>query len=146
MFKWLFTDKNSAYLWPLALTIVVIFLVKALSAFGQGVLLNRIACRIVAELQDRMFSRLMRSDLAEFHASGSGGLVSRFTFDVQTLSMAVSTAIIGVGKDSLTVIALIGFMFFNDWQLSLIAFFAFPAAAFPMVQYGRKARGGRRAQ
>lgn len=141
VFEWLFTDKNAAFLWPLALTIFVIFSVKALSAFGQGVLLNRIACRIVAELQDRMFMRLMRSDLAEFHASSSGGLVSRFTYDVQTLSTAVSTAIIGVGKDSLTVVALVGFMFFNDWQLSLIAFVAFPAAAFPMVQYGRKARG-----
>lgn len=141
VFEWLFTDKNSAYLWPLALMIFIIFTVKALSAFGQGVFLNRIACRIVAELQDRMFKRLMRSDLAEFHASGSGGLVSRFTNDVQTLSMAVSTAIIGIGKDSLTVVALVGFMFFSDWQLSLIAFVAFPAAAFPMIQYGRKIRG-----
>ncbi len=141
VFKWLFTDTNAAYLWPLAISIFVIFTLKAISAFGQGVLLNRIACRIVAELQDRMFKRLMHSDLAEFHASGSGGLVSRFTYDVQTLSAAVSTAIIGAGKDSFTVAALVGLMFFNDWQLSLIAFVAFPAAAFPMVQYGRKIRG-----
>lgn len=141
MFDWLFTDKNAAFLWPLAIVVFIIFTLKAASAFGQGVFLNRIACRIVAELQDRMFERLMRSDLAEFHASGSGGLVSRFTFDVQTLSSAVSTAIIGAGKDSLTVLALVGFMFYNDWQLSLIAFVAFPAAAFPMVQYGRKVRG-----
>jgi subfamily B ATP-binding cassette protein MsbA len=141
VFEWLFTDKNAAFLWPLAAMIFIIFTVKAFSAFGQGVLLNRIACRIVAELQDRMFKRLMRSDIAEFHASSSGGLVSRFTNDVQALSAAVSTAIIGAGKDSLTVVALIGFMFFNDWRLSLIAFVAFPAAAFPMVQYGRKVRG-----
>ena len=141
MFDWLFTDKNAAFLWPLAIVVFIIFTLKAVSTFGQGVFLNRIACRIVAELQDRMFERLMRSDLAEFHASGSGGLVSRFTYDVQTLSSAVSTAIIGAGKDSLTVLALVGFMFYNDWQLSLIAFVAFPATAFPMVQYGRKVRG-----
>ena len=141
VFDWLFTDKNAQFLWPLAFAIFIIFTLKAGSAFAHGVLLNRISCRIVAEMQDRMFERLMRSDLAEFHASGSGGLVSRFTYDVQTLSTAVSTAIIGAGKDSLTVVALLGFMFFNDWQLSLIAFVAFPAAAFPMVQYGRRIRG-----
>ncbi len=141
VFDWLFTDKNAGFLWPIAIAISVIFILKAVGTFGQGVLLNRIACRIVAELQDRMFARLMRSDLAEFHAAGTGGLVSRFTYDVQTLSTAVSTAIIGAGKDTLTVIALVGFMFVNDWRLALIAFVAFPATVFPMVQYGRRVRG-----
>ena len=119
---------------------ILVFTIKGLAAFGQGALLNRISCRIIAELQDRMFGRLMRSDLAEIHAAGSGHLVSRFTFDVQTLSTAVSNAIIGAGKDALTVIALVGVMFAEDWLLAAITFVVFPTAVIPIIYLGRRVR------
>ena len=140
IFDWLFTDRDATYLWPIAGAVIVVFTVKGFAAFGQGALLNRISCRIVAELQDRMFGRLMRSDLAEIHASGTGPLVSRFTHDVQTLSNAVSTAIIGAGKDTLTVIALVGVMFAKDWVLALITFVVFPTAVLPIIYLGRRVR------
>ena len=141
IFDWLFTDKDSTYLWPIAGTVLLVFTIKGVAAFGQGALLNRISCRIIAELQDRMFGRLMRSDLAEIHATGTGRLVSRFTHDVQTLSNAVSTAIIGAGKDTLTVIGLVGVMFANDWTLALMTFVIFPTAVLPIIYLGRRVRG-----
>ncbi len=140
IFDWLFTDKDATYLWPVGGAVLVVFTIKGFAAFGQGALLNRISCRIVAELQDRMFGRLMRSDLAEIHATGTGNLVSRFTHDVQTLSNAVSTAIIGAGKDTLTVIALVGVMFAKDWALALMTFIVFPTATFPIIYLGRRVR------
>lgn len=140
IFDWLFTDRDGTYLWPIAGAVVLVFTVKGLATFGQGSLLSRISCRIVAELQDRMFGRLMQSDLAEIHATGTGHLVSRFTHDVQTLSNAVSSAIIGAGKDTLTVIALVAVMFAQDWVLSLITFFIFPSACLPIIYFGRVAR------
>ena len=140
IFDWLFTDKNAAYLWPIAGAVILVFAVKGMAAFGQGALLNRIACRIIAELQDRMFGRLMHSDLADINAAGSGHLVSRFTYDVQTLSLAVSNAIIGAGKDALTVLALVGVMFAEDWALAVITFVVFPAAVLPIVYLGRRVR------
>ncbi len=140
IFDWLFTDKDARFLWPIAGAVLLVFTIKGFAAFGQGALLNRISCRIVAELQDRMFGRLMRSDLAEIHATGTGRLVARFTHDVQTLSSAVSTAIIGAGKDTLTVIALVGVMFATDWTLALITFVIFPTAILPIIYLGRRVR------
>ena len=53
---------------------------------------------------------------------------------------AVSNALTGIGKDSLTLVFLVGVMFYQDWLLSLIAFFAFPIAIFPIVNLGKRIR------
>jgi ATP-binding cassette, subfamily B, bacterial MsbA len=135
-----FGARDSSMLLPVALGVLATFVIKGLATYGQSVLLSDVGRKVIAELQDRMFGRLMHADLADFHATGSGKLVSRFTFDVQQLYGAVANAIIGMGRDALTLIALVTLMFIKEWQLALVAFVVFPLAFVPIIRLGKRMR------
>jgi subfamily B ATP-binding cassette protein MsbA len=96
--------------------------------------------RIVADVRKRLFSHLLNADLAFFHATSSGALISRMMNDVALLHMAVGKTLTGFGKDLLTLLALIGVMFYQDWALALASFFAFPTAILPIARIGKRMR------
>ena len=135
-----FDRKNGAMLVVLPAIVVLIFVVKGCAGYGQVVLMNHVGQRIIADMQTRMFAHLMRADLAFFHGTPTGTLISRFTNDVTLLRAAVSTALTGIVKESLTVVFLVGVMFYQDWFLALVASFVFPVAILPVVKIGRRMR------
>jgi subfamily B ATP-binding cassette protein MsbA len=135
-----FTQKDASRLREVAAMIMAAFFIKGMSAYGHGVLMNHVGQRIVADLQIRLFEHLLRADLALFHATTVGGLITRFTSDATMLRGAVSSVITGLGKDILTLLALVGVMFWQDWQLALVAFVAFPTAVLPILRLGKRMR------
>lgn len=135
-----FTAKNSAMLWPIAAAVLLTFAVKGGSEFAQSTLMSQVGLRIIADLQKRLFAHLMTLDAGFFGATRSGTLVSRFMVDVNMMRMAVSSAITSIGKDTLTVVALVGVMFYQDWMLASVAFFVFPVAIYPIARLGKRMR------
>src|SRR5215467_7712870 len=115
-------------------------IVKGLADYGDAVLMTRVGQRVIADVQIALFARLMRADLAFFHAHPSGTLVSRFTSDAALLRNAAANVLAGIGKDAVTVVFLIGVMFYQDWLLALVSFFVFPLAIRPIVGIGRRIR------
>lgn len=136
----IFINQRGELLWPIALTALFVFLAKGLATYGQAVLMSYVGLKIVADMQYRLFVRLMGADLAFYHETSPGTLVARFVNDINMLRSAVSNTLTGFGKDALTALALVGVMFYEDWQLSLIAFFAFPTAIWPIIRIGRRMR------
>ncbi len=136
----IFVNKREEMLLPIALGALAIFTAKGLATFGQGVLMNQVGFRIVARMQRDMYRKLMDTELAYFYQTSPGRLISRFVNDVQMLRNAVSNTLTGVGKDLLTLVALVGVMFWEDWLLASIAFFAFPTAILPIQRVGRRVR------
>ncbi|MDA0341244.1 MAG: ABC transporter transmembrane domain-containing protein, partial [Proteobacteria bacterium] len=108
--------------------------------YGQNVLVSFVGQRILADLQKRMFAHLLRADLAYFHGQSSGGLISRFINDVEKMRGTVASVLTAIGRDSLTIIFLVGVMFYQDWLLTLASFFAFPTAILPLVNIGKRIR------
>jgi len=135
-----FLRKDATMLALVPLALVVAALVKGAADYGQAVLTSNTGLRIIADLQEEMFAHLMRADLAFFHDSSTGKLISRFTNDVNMLRAAVSNALIGMGKDFLTLVFLVGVMFYQDWKLALAASFVFPLSVMPVVNIGRRIR------
>ena len=123
-----------------AVAVLLTFAVKGATTYGQAVLMTAVGQRIIAGMQNEMFAHLMRADLALFHDTSVGRLVSRFTNDANLLRAAVTTALTGIGKDTLTVIALVAVMFFQDWLLALVSSVVFPLAIMPIVRIGRRMR------
>jgi subfamily B ATP-binding cassette protein MsbA len=127
-------------LYALAAAIVAVFLVKAVAAYLGDITMHYVGHRTIADIQSAMFARLMRADLAHFHDTSGGTLLSGFLSDAYKLRTVFSDTLTGIGRDSLAVAALIGYMFYTDWVLASVAFFAFPAAAWPIAKLGRKMR------
>ena len=136
----IFTERNGALLWPLATAVMVIFLVKGITGYAQGVILNNVGRLIIAELQVRMFRNRVRADLASFHDTSSGRMVSHFTNDVQSMYGAVATGITGIVRDLLSLIALIAVMFYTDIELAAATFVIFPLTVLPVLQIGKRIR------
>ena len=135
-----FVAKNETLLFPISLAVILTFAIKGLSNYGQSVSISYVGQRIVTDTQHRLYEHLIEMELGFFQRSSTGSLLSRFTVDINMMRNAVSNALTGIGKDSLTLVFLVGVMFYQDWLLSLIAFFAFPIAIFPIVNLGKRIR------
>jgi subfamily B ATP-binding cassette protein MsbA len=136
----IFVAREASLLLLIAGAAFALALVKGLADYGATVLMIRVGQRVIADVQIALFARLMRADLAYFHANPSGTLIARFTSDAILLRSAAANIIAGIGKDAVTVVFLVGVMFYQDWLLALVSFFVFPLAIRPIVAIGRRIR------
>src|SRR6516165_5273747 len=136
----IFVAREGSLLLLIAGGALVLAIVKGLADYGEAVLMTRVGQRVIADVQIALFARLMRADLAYFHANSTGALISRFTSDAVMLRGAAANVLGGIGKDAVTVVFLVAVMFYQDWLLALVSFFAFPLAIHPIVGIGRRMR------
>src|SRR5438034_2454156 len=136
----IFVGRDGSLLWLLAALALALAAAKGLCDYGSAVQMIRVGQRIIADVQKALFARLMRADLAYFHAHPTGTLISRFTSDEVLLRGAAANVLGGIGKDAVTVAFLVAVMFYQDWLLGLVAFFVFPLAIHPIVGIGRRIR------
>jgi subfamily B ATP-binding cassette protein MsbA len=135
-----FVAHDETLLLIIPAAVVVLAVVKGFAGYAQSVIMTTVGQRVVADIQLKLFARLMRADLAFYHANPTGGLISRFTNDASLLRGCATTVLAGIGKEAVTAIFLIAVMFYQDWLLALIAFIAFPIAFRPMQKIGRRMR------
>ncbi len=139
MEAWL-KDANYQALHFYAVMILAVFVVRGIATYGQGVMVQKVGQRILADIQVRMYEHVIRSDIAFFHRNSVGSLISRFNNDIQLMRNMVTSVLTNIGKDLLTLIALVAVMFYQDWILSLITFVLGPAVIIPIVRLGRRMR------
>jgi len=136
----IFIARDSSLLWLLGSAALVLALVKGVADYAETMLMARVGQRVITDVQTALFARLIRADLAYFNAHSSGVLISRLMNDVWLLRSAAANVLTGIGRDAVTVVFLVGLMFYQDWALALVAFFAFPLAIRPIVAIGRRMR------
>ncbi len=135
-----FKSENIAALKIVSISVFMLFLIKGAASYGEAITMNYVGQRIIANLQIDLFNSLLNCDLAFFHDTSSGVLISRCTNDVNLMRNVVSNTLTSLGKDLLTIIFLVSVMFVQDWRLSVIAFFVFPIAILPIVKIGKRMR------
>ena len=135
-----FLKRDATMLIVVPTAVLIVAVIKGGASYGQAVLMNYVGQRIISAVQNRMFAHLMRADLGFFHSTSTGSLISRFNIDANMLRAAVSTALTGMVKDSLTLLFLVALMFYQDWRLALVSFFVFPLAVLPILRIGRRMR------
>jgi subfamily B ATP-binding cassette protein MsbA len=136
----IFVDRDGNLLWIVAGAVLGLAVLKGFASYGQAVLMTNVGQRVVADIQKALFARLMRADLAFFHANPTGSLISRFTNDANLLRFAAAEVMVALGKDAVTVVFLVVLMFYQDWLLAIAAFIVFPLAIRPVVEIGRRMR------
>ena len=127
-------------IFPVALGFAGAFAVRGISTYLHTVMMNRIGHSIVSDIQNHLFSHFMTLDLAFFHEHTSGELISRVINDVTVLRNAVTNSLTGFGKNLLTLLFLVGLMFYRDWMLTLAAFIVFPMLTVFVIYLGKRLR------
>lgn len=135
-----FAEKNRAMIVPVAMGVFGVFVLRGFANYGHSVLMNAVTQRIVSKIQKDMFGHLVYSDVSFFHQQQSGHLLSRFIADTVLIRTALGESLTGIGKNAFTLIFLVGVMFSQDWKLSIISLFVFPAAAYIIMRLGKKIR------
>jgi subfamily B ATP-binding cassette protein MsbA len=135
-----FIQKSGAMLWLVGGAVLGTFLLKSVASYAQEVVLSRVGLRIVADTQRRLYAHLLDQDMAVFQSRHTGELISHFTYDIGAMRAAVSNALIGLGRDTLSLIFLIGVMVYQEWTLSLIALVVAPATIIPIERLGKRMR------
>ncbi|MEQ8181810.1 MAG: lipid A export permease/ATP-binding protein MsbA [Smithellaceae bacterium] len=136
----IFLGKNPNALKWIPLAVIGIFLVKGTSNYGQTIMMNYIGLRIVANLRNKLYEQIQRQSLAFFTQHPTGILMSRITNDVASIQAASSEAVTSLIKDTVTLISLIGVVFYTDWKLAIVATIVFPLAIYPISTLGKKMR------
>jgi subfamily B ATP-binding cassette protein MsbA len=141
-----FFDKSAAALYLLTAVIVVNGFVRGFSLYGQAVTLGRIGNAVVARTQRRLFDHMLNLGVAFYTRTPSSELMTRLSHNAQAARDVLNTFVNGVGRDLLTVVALVIVMFIQSPAMSLLALVGGPIAGFAIAGLVRRVRGVARAQ
>jgi len=136
----IFINKNQKLIIIIPIAVVLVAITKGAASYFQSILMSFIGFKLVADIQNKMFSSAINCDLDYHNKINSGTIVSRFIADVGALSRGVHSVIINIIKDFFSFIFLIGVMFYHDTKLALIALFVFPVAIYPIRRIGKRLR------
>jgi len=130
-------DANVVIWAPLA--IMAATGIRAIALWAQAVLSQSTALKVLRDIQQAMFAKLMDVDFARHAREEPGRLVSRFTNDITIVSEALVRGGQSIIRDTLTLIGAIASMLWLDWVLTLVVIGAFAIAGGPLQQIAKRA-------
>jgi subfamily B ATP-binding cassette protein MsbA len=136
--KHLFIEQKKTLVIVIPLLIVLAFTLKGASLYLAKVIMIGVSENVRRDIQVDMFSALINADTQLVDNKHSGKFITNLTNDVGMITNLVSTAILNLFKDSLTLIGLLGVMFYQNWKLSLIAIIMIPLASVAARTLGKR--------
>ena len=133
-------NANKFYLYFIPGAILVTGVIKGLATYTQVTSLQFMSHRIIEKLRRDVFHNLINLHYGFFTQNRTGSLITRITTDTYYLSGAMANTYTALIKDSLTLLVLIGNMFYQNWKLALISMVVFPLALIPVRVLGKKIR------
>ena len=136
--KEIFENKNKQMLYLIPVAIVFTFIIKAFSIYGTRIITIKVGIKIIKNIQTLMAQKFLLSDISHITKKHSGKYLSNFTNDITILFTILTGVVVTLFKETFTLIALLGLMFYHDWQLSLLAMIMIPVAAISSKNIGKK--------
>lgn len=124
-----FVAKNAESIRTMPILFILLFFVRGIATFAGDVSITWVSSRLIMDIRRDMFERILQLPRPYFDTHASGNLISKVTFNVSQVTTACTNALVILIRDSLTIIFLLGLMFYLDWKLSLIVFVLVPVAA-----------------
>ena len=136
--KELFIKKNSSLIYIIPGLIVLAFAIKGSSLYLAKVIMIGVAEDVRKDMQIDMFNSLIYADTKLIDKKHSGKFITNLTNDIGMITNLVSTAILNLFKDTLTLAGLLGVMFYQNWKLSMIAIIMIPLASLAAKKLGKR--------
>lgn len=135
-----FSGKGLQPLWIVPLAIIGIFLVRGICVFTASYSISWVAHKILNDLRQRMFERLILLPTQYFDDHSTGRLITRIVNDVNNVTGAATSVLTTLVRDTLVVIGLLGWLFYLNWKLTLVAFALGPAVGYVVRQFSGRLR------
>ena len=124
-----FVEKDPFLIKWVPVFLIVIYVIRGFGTFVGTYASTWVGNKVVVDLRDQMFRRMLALPLGYFHDHTSGNLISRFTFDAAQVTGAATNVVTVLVKDSVTIVGLLAYLLYTDWQLTLISLIMVPPIA-----------------
>lgn len=131
-------NQGSLPLWMVPLAIMGVFLVRGLAQFVGQYALARIANEGMLLLRQTLFTRLLAADMGLFGRQSASSLSNTVVYEVQTGATLLVQALLGLSRDGFTLLALLAYLLYLNWQLTLIVAVVVPGVAWIMKTLSRR--------
>ena len=141
-----FTGELNNKLWQIPVFLVGLALVRSMAQFLSNYLLTRVINSVLLKLREQMFQTLLHASTTFFQKNSASQLINAVVFEVNNVLSIMGGMLISLVRDSLTVIGLMGYLIYLNWQLTLVVLMIFPIIAFIMSRINRRLRSLNREQ
>ena len=136
--KKIFVEKNKEFMYLIPIAIIFAFTIKGISLYLVRTTMIIVGQSIEKEVQHDLTKAIINADTQVLEKKHSGKYIGHLLVDAALIIQLVSTAILNLIKDSLTLIALLGLMFYQNWRLSLLAIIMIPLATITAKSLGKR--------
>ena len=136
--KKIFIDQDTTMMLLIPIAIALSFTMKGASLYTARIILIKISNNVVKTMQTQLASCILKSDINTIESKHSGKYLAHFFYDVGLVSQLVGSGVLNIMKDSLTLIVLVGLMFYQNWNLALFALIMMPLAAIVAKSLGKR--------
>jgi subfamily B ATP-binding cassette protein MsbA len=131
-------DTKMVLLIPMG--IVVLFLARSVFVYCTGYLMMWLSSKVVTDLRRALFAKLIVLPSHYFDQNSAGQIISRLQYDVSQVSEAATSALVTLVRESLTTIALLGYLLYLDWKLTMITLAIAPMIAYSVKAFSKRMR------
>ena len=141
-----FTGQLNSKLWQVPLFLVGLAIVRSMAQFFSNYLLTRVIHAVLLKLREQMFQTLLHAKTTFFQKNSASNLINAVVFEVNNVLSIMGGMLISLVRDTLTVIGLMGYLIYLNWQLTLVVLIIFPVIAFIMSKINKRLRSLNREQ
>ncbi len=135
----IFIEKNSGLLVFLPVLVIIIYFAKGLFRFTQNYIMRYVGQKVIEALRNAMFTKMVYLPVKFFSDQPTGVLMSRITNDINLVQSSIPT-MINMFRAIITVISLVGVVFYMNWKLALLAIVCYPLFIHPLFVISKKIR------
>ena len=134
----MFIDRREEMLYLIPIGLIGIYVIKALGRYVQSVYMNYIGLHVVSRFREMLLSKIINLDMTFLYLNRSGELISRVTNDITRIQYFVSNMLPELFRESLTVVALIGYIIYLNPTLAFYALVVLPVVIYPLIWIAKK--------
>lgn len=130
--------KNTGIFLLIPPGIILLFAIRGITRFTYDTSIKLAGQKAIQDIRNAMYASNIRLDMAFFNRNAAGEMMSRMANDIGAMQDGIANIVTGLFRDLISVVALLGYLFYLNWQLALLSFVAIPATAYPARLIGKK--------
>jgi subfamily B ATP-binding cassette protein MsbA len=134
------TKGSDKAVWVVPLAVIGLSVVRGAAQYASGYLLSYVSNRILLQLRLKMFDRMIHTSAGFFQRETASTVINAIVFEVNQILSVLSTVVVTLVRDSLTVVFLLGYLFILNWRLTLIVAVILPGIGWLVSKINRRLR------
>jgi len=135
-----FGGKPSFTLWLVPVAVIGIFVLRGTATFTTSYLMTWITTQLLSTLRAMMFARMLDVAAGFYTSNSMGKIINSMMFEVQQIVDMIRNVLTSLVRDALTVVGLLGFLLWLNWQLTIVALILIPLIAVVVRMTGKRLR------